>query len=95
VALAYLARALRESGMPMIDCQQQTQHLRSLGARPIPRAAFAAQLRELVPRIEPAAIVWPNYVAGQKDLMDDFGYASLGANTRLTKPHQDKTHEQS
>jgi leucyl/phenylalanyl-tRNA--protein transferase len=48
VALAHLVAMLRERGVPIIDCQQQTSHLASLGARPIPRAEFAAILRELI-----------------------------------------------
>jgi leucyl/phenylalanyl-tRNA--protein transferase len=48
VALAHLVAVLRERGVPIIDCQQQTSHLASLGARPIPRAEFAAILRELI-----------------------------------------------
>jgi leucyl/phenylalanyl-tRNA---protein transferase len=55
VALAHLVDMLRVVGMPRIDCQQQTAHLASLGARPEPRAAFAAQLRELIREIRP----WP------------------------------------
>jgi leucyl/phenylalanyl-tRNA---protein transferase len=48
VALAHLVAMLREQGVPIIDCQQQTSHLASLGARPIPRAEFAAILLELI-----------------------------------------------
>ncbi len=60
IALMYLVCALRASDMPMIDCQQQTRHLHSLGARSIRRALFAETLRVLVPRIEPAVIAWPD-----------------------------------
>lgn len=48
VALAHLVAMLRRAGMPMIDCQQETGHLASLGARPIPRAEFAQRLAALV-----------------------------------------------
>jgi leucyl/phenylalanyl-tRNA--protein transferase len=48
VALAHLVALLREQGVPIIDCQQETAHLASLGARPIPRVQFAAILRELI-----------------------------------------------
>jgi leucyl/phenylalanyl-tRNA--protein transferase len=48
VALVHLVRQLRAWGFPMIDCQQQTAHLASLGARPIPRASFAKELARLV-----------------------------------------------
>jgi leucyl/phenylalanyl-tRNA--protein transferase len=33
-------KKLKELGFWLIDCQQETRHLASLGARPIPRAAF-------------------------------------------------------
>jgi leucyl/phenylalanyl-tRNA---protein transferase len=45
VALAYLVQFLRSQGVAMIDCQQETAHLASLGAAPIPRARFLAHLR--------------------------------------------------
>lgn len=35
-----LVRALQAAGFWLIDCQQQTQHLQSLGARSIPREQF-------------------------------------------------------
>lgn len=55
VALVHLVSIVRGQGVPLIDCQQQTTHLASLGARPIARAAFAAQLRELIHSTEPPA----------------------------------------
>ncbi|ELX10375.1 leucyl/phenylalanyl-tRNA--protein transferase Aat [Janthinobacterium sp. HH01] len=48
IALAYLVRFLREHGVAMIDCQQETGHLASLGASPIPRAQFLAHLRNTI-----------------------------------------------
>ncbi|MCW3152330.1 leucyl/phenylalanyl-tRNA--protein transferase [Achromobacter spanius] len=45
IALAYLVRYLAAQGVERIDCQQQTQHLASLGARPIPRAQFLQYVR--------------------------------------------------
>jgi leucyl/phenylalanyl-tRNA---protein transferase len=48
VALAHLVHQLRAWEFPMIDCQQQTTHLASLGARPIPRSEFAKALARLV-----------------------------------------------
>jgi leucyl/phenylalanyl-tRNA---protein transferase len=39
-ALITLVRRLRERGFAMIDCQVETAHLGSLGARPIPRREF-------------------------------------------------------
>src|SRR5690606_26104879 len=40
VALAYLVAFLKRHGVKMIDCQQQTSHLASLGAVPISRQRF-------------------------------------------------------
>jgi len=44
VALAYLVHFLQRNDVAMIDCQQETSHLASLGAAPIPREAFLAHL---------------------------------------------------
>jgi leucyl/phenylalanyl-tRNA--protein transferase len=48
IALAHLARRLQEAGFELIDCQMRTEHLASLGAREIPRAAFQQAVGELV-----------------------------------------------
>lgn len=56
IALAALVCFCRANGIRLIDCQQQTQHLASLGARPIPRAEFEAHLQEVVDQSPPA--VW-------------------------------------
>jgi len=40
VALSHLVFFLRLHGVKMIDCQQETAHLASLGAKPIPRSEF-------------------------------------------------------
>jgi leucyl/phenylalanyl-tRNA--protein transferase len=45
VALAYLVAFLKDKGVRMIDCQQETEHLASLGARPIPRGEFIRHLQ--------------------------------------------------
>jgi leucyl/phenylalanyl-tRNA---protein transferase len=50
IALAHLCALLRQKGFGIIDCQMETSHLASLGARPIPRSEFAARLDELVPQ---------------------------------------------
>jgi leucyl/phenylalanyl-tRNA--protein transferase len=44
IALAYLVAFLNANGVTMIDCQQQTAHLSSLGATVISRDAFIAHL---------------------------------------------------
>jgi leucyl/phenylalanyl-tRNA--protein transferase len=48
IALAYLVAFLRQHGVRMIDCQQETSHLASLGAAPIPRAHFLAHLSQAI-----------------------------------------------
>ena len=48
VALVQLVTLLRSKDMPVIDCQQETQHLSRFGARPIPRREFAGWLSRLV-----------------------------------------------
>ena len=48
VALAYLVAFLRRHGVAMIDCQQETGHLASLGAVPIPRRDFLQHLRRAI-----------------------------------------------
>jgi leucyl/phenylalanyl-tRNA--protein transferase len=45
IALSALVAFCRHHHLPMIDCQQNTRHLASLGAREIPRAEFLSQLR--------------------------------------------------
>lgn len=45
VALAYLVRFLVCRGIKHIDCQQQTRHLASMGAAPVPRERFLEILR--------------------------------------------------
>jgi len=47
-ALAHLAAQLRRWNFGMIDCQMNTPHLASLGAREIPRAEFIRRLQELI-----------------------------------------------
>jgi len=56
VALAYLVSFLRAHGVRMIDCQQETGHLASLGAAPIARSAFLQHLRSAIR--EPAIEHW-------------------------------------
>lgn len=48
IALAHLAAQLERWNFGMIDCQMNTPHLASLGAREIPRKEFIARLQELI-----------------------------------------------
>ncbi len=47
IALAHLCRYLAARGYGIIDCQMETAHLASLGARPLPRADYLARLTAL------------------------------------------------
>ncbi len=55
IALAALVAFCRSHGIACIDCQQNTRHLGSLGAREIPREQFVA---ELPPRTAATAPAW-------------------------------------
>ena len=48
VALVKLVERLHADGFRVIDCQQSTPHLASLGAREIPRNAFAQLVQESI-----------------------------------------------
>jgi leucyl/phenylalanyl-tRNA---protein transferase len=57
VSLAALVGLLRRHDVPLIDCQQETKHLASMGARPIGRRDFARALSELIHSIA-APVGW-------------------------------------
>jgi leucyl/phenylalanyl-tRNA--protein transferase len=50
VALAYLVAFLQRHGVEMVDCQQETGHLASLGAAPIPRSRFLEHVHRATAR---------------------------------------------
>jgi leucyl/phenylalanyl-tRNA--protein transferase len=54
IALAGLVAACRARGIELIDCQQNTGHLATLGGHEISRAAFEAHLAHAVPDCEVA-----------------------------------------
>ena len=58
IAVAHLARFLAEQGFGLIDCQMNTAHLASLGAREIPRSEFIQRLQQLT-AIPPLCGRWP------------------------------------
>jgi leucyl/phenylalanyl-tRNA--protein transferase len=53
IALAALVAFCRFHAMPLVDCQQATAHLASLGARLIPRTAFLAAVDGLIDQSAP------------------------------------------
>ena len=48
IALAYLVAFLRSHGVQLIDCQQETSHLASLGASPISRTRFLEHVKAAI-----------------------------------------------
>ncbi|MES2261998.1 MAG: leucyl/phenylalanyl-tRNA--protein transferase [Pseudomonadota bacterium] len=56
IALAYLVHFLKRHGVAMVDCQQETGHLASLGAAPIARSAFLTHLRRSI--AQPPILDW-------------------------------------
>lgn len=54
IALAALVTLCRVHQMPMIDCQQNTQHLASLGAAEIARTDFVSHLARTVDHASPS-----------------------------------------
>lgn len=70
VALVNLVELMSRRAMPMIDCQQETEHLARFGARPIPRREFADRLAPLVNSPQPAGLwnsSWNRPPAGGTD----------------------------
>ncbi len=60
IALAALVQLLRLERVPMLDCQQDTSHLASLGARCISRAEFCSHVADAVGQ---PPIDWAHYRA--------------------------------
>ncbi len=58
IALATLVQIMRCEQVPMLDCQQETAHLVSIGARSIPRSDFCSHVDAAVGQ---PAIDWSKY----------------------------------
>ena len=57
VALALLIKQLDRWSFELIDCQMSTMHLKSLGAREIPRSEFLRHVKRLT-KLEPVPSPW-------------------------------------
>jgi leucyl/phenylalanyl-tRNA--protein transferase len=57
-ALWALSARLSSWGWPLIDCQQESAHLLSLGAESMPRCEFMAKVTELTQSSDPSPPVW-------------------------------------
>jgi leucyl/phenylalanyl-tRNA--protein transferase len=67
IALAALIGFCRQHHLPQIDCQQNTRHLASLGAREVPRDVFESRIAGLVSQTAPpwefSPIYWNHLLA--------------------------------
>ncbi len=70
VALLALCQHLRVHGCPMIDCQMDTPHLRSLGAALQPRDRFIPASRELCDRPTPESLWSSREAFAARSLVD-------------------------
>jgi len=66
IALAGFVAACRARGVALVDCQQDTAHLASMGAHPLPRHEFLRHLS--VAAADPVALDW-TYDAAAWDLL--------------------------
>ena len=57
IAMVRLAAQLERWSFPLIDCQLETPHLLSLGAEPLPRRRFVAEVTQLVKEPAPAWVM--------------------------------------
>lgn len=66
IALAALVAFCRTKALPLIDCQQDTAHLASLGAQLMPRAMFCSHVRTAVrqpaPRWDFQPVYWQQLI---------------------------------
>ena len=69
IALAALVAFSRAHDLPLIDCQQDTSHLASLGGQLMPRDAFCAHVRTALLHPSPRWKFEPVY--WQQLLFDD------------------------
>lgn len=67
IALAALVAMCRHHQIPFIDCQQNTRHLASLGAREISRSLFVSSIENLIHQPPPTwkfePVYWNEIVA--------------------------------
>jgi len=66
IALAGFVAACRARGVALVDCQQDTAHLASMGAHPLPRQEFMRHVS--VAAADPVALDW-TYDAAAWDLL--------------------------
>jgi len=80
IALAALICFCRDNGVSLIDCQQRTAHLASLGAREWPREAFERHLAHATTAVPIAD--WTYHPALWRHLGNEVGHPDLRTETR-------------
>ena len=86
VTLAYLVEFLRSEGVEWIDCQQETSHLTSLGARPVPRAEFITLMKTALSG--PSIQSWqPRQLFAATERDKTAGFSVRSSEINLITPH--------
>jgi len=71
IALAALVAFAHEHALPLIDCQQNTPHLASLGGQLMARERFCHQVRQAITQRSPVwrfqPVYWKNLLTEQRD----------------------------
>ena len=98
-AYAAMMATLKALGVPMVDCQQSTGHLESLGASEISRDSFLDQVAVLVEQPMPdwggVVVKWPAGDAREGDPTVDDTDASDTDASRLTRDGNDLSSDSS
>jgi len=71
VALHALVRALLERGYRLVDCQVESAHLSSLGARALPRREFVRELDAAIGELQPDPSWRESLIAMQQPFMQN------------------------
>jgi len=71
MALANLVSVCLQNGVYAIDCQQNTEHLASLGAQEMPRSHFLAGVQQA---LDGPAIDWPSQALNWQALQSLKGF---------------------
>lgn len=78
IALAYLVTFLQRHNVNVIDCQQHTRHLASLGATPVPRAEFIDHINRV--HSQPAPPWTSGILLASGDILPDAPTGDFGVN---------------
>jgi leucyl/phenylalanyl-tRNA---protein transferase len=86
VALAWLVARLKVGGFTLLDCQFQTDHLRSMGAVEIPRDAYVALLGEALGDSAGAGAPSASVSAGLFGVLDRLAFGAPAPSRSVSGP---------